>query len=332
MVSLTQEGKVLDQLIHEYEFPNRPGFGNQGRSVELYSSYFALSMIGGLSLYRYIVEIEEGDHMSLFKNMRELVTNLVQEHFPQYTIATASDQNSLLISSQELPIGPDAYTIRRQQGMKKPLQKEDICRVRLKAMDIIRIPDAINKDARIVTLPMKADIVQALNLIIGHHPKCCSSIISVGSNKYFEIDSDRMPIGSGLEVVRGLMFSVAIVGTPPRLLVNVRTIHRVFYQRRTLSSFMLEYLKEHGPRWAQLEVLLRSIKVIITDGYSESGVARLKSITGFATPGDGESFAERPIIAEYAALPTDVFFFSNRLEHHRYINVYAYFKSGKSPF
>lgn len=326
-----QEATVSHELIHKYGLPDRPGFGSQGRPVELYSTYFAISMLSGLSLYRYIVEVEDKDYRRRFKTMRELITSLIHEQFPQYTNAIASDLNSLLISSQELPIGSGVYTVQCQQNM-KPLQKGDICRVRLKAMDVIMIPDTIDKYARTIPFPITADIVQALNMIVGHHPTCSSSIISVGSNKYFEINSDRMPIESGLEVVRGLSFSVGFVGTPPRLLVNVHTTHRVFYQQRTLSWLMQEYLKTNGLQWAQLEILLKSIKVIVTNDHSETGVPRLKSITGFATPGDGENFVKLPIIAKYAALPTEVLFFSNRPEHQRFISVHDYFKSGKSLF
>lgn len=331
MVSQTQGPKFSDQLVHRYEFPNRPGFGSQGRPIELFSSYFPLSILGGLSLYRYIVEIEERDRSILSRNMRGLITSLIHEHFPQYSSAIASDEKSLLLSSQELPIGSGTYTIWCPQDMNKPIQKGQTCRVRLRAMDVITVPNTIDKAARNVTFPVKADIVQALSVILAHHSKRSSSILSVGSNKHFDIDSDRMSIGSELEVVRGLIFSVVVVGTPPRLLVNVHTTHRVFYQRRTLNWLMLKYLKEHGSKWAQLEVLLRSIKVMTTNDHSETGVTRLKSIAGFATPGDGENFLQRPVIAEFAALPRDVFFYSNKPQHQRYINVYDYFKSGKSP-
>jgi hypothetical protein len=328
MVRATQEAKVPDQLIHNYDFPNRPGFGSQGHPVKLYSTYFALSILGGLSLHRYIVEVEEGDHIRLFKTMRELITSLVHQHFPQYTNAIASDQNSLLISSQELPIGSGTYTVWCRQGMKL-LHMGGICRVRLKAMDVIRIPETIDKYTSSPSLPIKAEVIQALNLIVGHHPKCSSSITSVGSNKHFELNSDHVLIGPVLEMVRGLIFSVGILGTPPRLLVNVHTTHSVFYRRGTLSWFILEYLKENELKWAQLEILLKSIKVIVTNDHSATGVPRLRSITGFATPEDGEDFVNRPIIAKYAALPTEVLFFSNRPEHQRYIDVYDYFRAGK---
>ena len=61
---------------------------------------------------------------------------------------------------------------------------------------------------------------------------------------------------------------------------------------------MQDYVKKTGPQWAQLEILLKSIKVIVTYHDSETCVRRLKTINGFATPGDGENLINKSVIAK----------------------------------
>lgn len=122
----------------------------------------------------------------------------------------------------------------------------------------------------------------------------------------WESCSDHAPIGSGLEIVRGLIFSVGVTGTPQRLLVNMHTAHSVFYQGGRPSLLMLAYRKDcEGNDWTRLEFLLRQKKVTITRGYSKSGVVHLRKITGFARPGHGTGLEKGPIIANYAGSSTD---------------------------
>lgn len=325
--------KDAQQSNKIFEFPVRPGFGCHGDPVELYSTYVELSLRGSVSLYRYRVEIELGDRGGSFISISQLIASLLHEHFAEYAHSIVSDNRSILISSHELPIGTDAYTVHRREDSSKPaVQIGDACRVRLKAIGVLNIPKIIEDRSPIASLPDREEIVQALNLIVGHHARSDSSIFCVGSNRYFETHSDHAPIGSGLEVARGLILSVGVMGAPPRLLVNIHTTHSVFYQGGPLSLLMLAYIKDYGRNWTQLELMLRQKKVAVRQGYSKLGVARLRRIAGFAAHGDGEGFEKRPIIANYAGGSAEVFFFANRPEHWGYTSVCDYFRSGNYLF
>jgi hypothetical protein len=103
----------------------------------------------------------------------------------------------------------------------------------------------------------KDDIIWALNIIIGHYPRSSPHILSIGSNKHFELSAKRTPLNLGLLAVRGLFVSTYAVRCG--LLVNVHTTYTVWYQEGPFSQLMVAYLNDHGSDIQKLEAFLKSL-------------------------------------------------------------------------
>ena len=57
----------------------------------------------------------------------------------------------------------------------------------------------------------KDEIIQALNILVGHHPKAATAIALIGANKHFELagaGTETFRLGAGLIALRGFFVSV----------------------------------------------------------------------------------------------------------------------------
>lgn len=158
-------------------------------------------------------------------------------------------------------------------------------------------------------------IIQALNIVIGHHPKAASQIASIGANKHFGAAttsaSEKLNLGAGLQAIRG--FFVSARAATAQILVNVQVKHEAFYQEGPLERVMVAYLAENGQNKMKLQNFLRRLTVspthIVKTNRAGRRIPRMKTISDLATRNDGAGQEYPPMVPEFGAGAHDVQFF-----------------------
>ncbi|EXJ91779.1 hypothetical protein A1O3_00329 [Capronia epimyces CBS 606.96] len=199
--------------------PPRPGFGTQGREVLLWTNYFQMVAYGGLVLHRYSLEIlpDQAGRQPAGKKARRIVELLLEEHLGQDRPGIATDFKSNLISSTKLELGPGQgiyNVVYRTEDEDDPQPNAKRYRVRLAltaSLTVSELLDELTSTRASALLGSKEEIIQALNIVVGHHPKAASHIASIGSNRHYGLNaaaSDRATLGAGLAAIRGFFISV----------------------------------------------------------------------------------------------------------------------------
>ena len=159
----------------------------------------------------------------------------------------------------------------------------------------------------------KNELIQALNIILGFHPKSDASVLSIGSNKHFAIDERREfhSLGAGLEALRGYLISVR--PATARLLVNVQVKHAACYETIPLGLLIQRYTNANGSNIYKLEKFVKRLRIHVTHisrtNAAGQVIPRIKTIFGFATSQDGRNLTNPPRVQGFGAGPNDVQFF-----------------------
>jgi eukaryotic translation initiation factor 2C len=248
--------------------PQRPGFGTQGREVVLWANYFEVVSHGDLVLYRYAIEIlpDQAGKVPAGKRARRVVELLIEEYLAPQSRDIATDFKSTLISRIKLDLDEEFYNIRyRGEGEDGPSPHARTYRIRLSGTGTLTVSDLLNylTSTQVGALMRsKEEIIQALNIVIGHHPKAALHIASIGANKHFDkatatdTSTEKMSLGAGLQAIRG--FFVSARAATARILINVQVEHGAFYQQGPLDRVMVAYLGENGPNMIKLGNFLKN--------------------------------------------------------------------------
>ena len=300
--------------------PLRPGYGTQGRPVLLWANYFELVAPPDLLLFRSSVEIlpDDAGRRPAGKKVKRIIELLLEEHLSAYRSSIATDYKSTLVCKFELPIEEEPYIVRyRSEGEDEPTANAKTYRVRLQdtgTLSVSELMDYLTSSHAGALFGSKEELIQALNIVIGHHPKSASNVFSVGANKHFDIPTagiESASLGAGLSVVRG--FFVSVRAATSRLLVNVQVKHTACYNEGPLDRLMSMYLEDHGRNMVNLGKFLKRLRVqvthIVRKNKSGHTIPRIKTIASLATPGDGQGLAHPPIVPKFAAGAKEVKFF-----------------------
>lgn len=247
------------------------------------------------------------------KKARHIIRLLLEEHFPQQKDSIASDFRSTLVSCVKLKEGK--FDVRYKEHMdddyiEPPRVHQVTCQYtgQVNPADFVNYLTSTNAGAM---LESKAEIVSALNMIIGHHPKTDDQVVSAGANRHYSLRKDTMEsfsLGGGLSVLRG--FFVSVRAATARVLLNVQVKYIACYDDGPLSSVIQAYGNRNTYR---LEKFLKSLRVRITHIVRKNSRGqprpRIKPIYGFANRGDGGSSPNPPKVARHGAGPQDVQFF-----------------------
>jgi eukaryotic translation initiation factor 2C len=92
-------------------------------------------------------------------------------------------------------------------------------------------------------LAEQGDIIQALNIIMGHFPKTDPHILSLSANKHFLIEdrAEQSRLAAGLTAIRGYIISVRPATS--RLLLNIQVKNAAIYSEVPL----VDLIKGFGP-------------------------------------------------------------------------------------
>ena len=300
--------------------PPRPGYGAQGRQVLLWANYFQLVAPPNLLLFRYSIDVHPDDtgRKPTGKKLKRIVDLLLEEPLSEYRNSIATDYKSNLVCSLELPIDEEPYTIRyRSEEEDDPSQNAKTYQIRLQDTGTLRVSeltDYLTSTNASALFGSKEEIIQALNIVVGHHPKTASNICSVGANKHFDISTagvESMSLGAGLKAIRG--FFISVRAATSRLLVNVQVKHTACYNEGPLDRLIPTYLGETGRNMVKLGNFLKKLRIqvthIVRKNKSGHEIPRIKTITSLATPGDGHGLPHPPIVPNFAAGAKEVKFF-----------------------
>ena len=297
------------------KYPERPGYGTAGRSVTLYANYLPLTL-PSKRLFRYHITIaadSAGHAAPMGKKARHIVRLLLEEHFSEQKSSIASDFRSTLVSCVKLTEG--IFDVRYKEHLDDDyLDPPRVHQVTCQYNGEVNPADLVNyltSTSAGAMLESKSEIVAALNMIMGHHPKTDDQVVSVGANRHYSLRQDTMEsfnLGGGLSVLRG--FFVSVRAATARVLLNVQVKYLACYNEGPLRNLIQDYGNRNTYR---LEKFLKSLHVRITHITRKNSRGqprhRIKPIYGLANRGDGASSPNAPRISRHGAGPQDVQFF-----------------------
>lgn len=315
-------------------FPSRPGYGTQGGKIVVYANYFKLLPAPNLSLTRYNVEVSPEATGKKLKRIFELLLEL-----PDFS-GLATEYKSILIARQRLDI-PDDYTVQiqyREEGQDEPLERSTKYHVRVVTPTTLAVSDLVDhlSSSAGSTFAQKAEVIQGLNVLLGHQPQSAASIVSIGQNRHFSIDRsprnryDIQDLDGGLESLRGYFQSVR--PATGGILLNVNVTHGIFLEPIRLS---LLYPRLGTGNKVTLQKKLKRVRVEVThlpikkSKNTNQNIPRVKTIFGLAHQQDGQGGDHPPQVDSFGAGPKGVKFWFADPSTVTYISVFDYFRKSK---
>jgi len=352
--------------------PHRPGFGTKGRPVVLWTNYFNMTFLGSLHLNRYSFEIsgDQDGRSPVGKKLKRIVQLFLEEHMAQYGHDIVTDFKSNILSKAELDLNKTSYAVTyRMEKEDSPSTNAKTYKIKLQSTGTITVSelmDYLTSTQAGKLLGSKEEMIQALNILVGHQPKAASDIASVGANRHFRpaaTPTERFDLGAGLTALRG--FFVSVRAATARILVNVQVKNGAFYQDGPLDTLMHAFMSQNGQSKVRLCDFTKKLSVdvthIVKTNKAGTRVPRIKAIMGFAMRDDGRELQHPPIVSEFGAGSKEVKFFltspslkpsetapgpsgttgkrkkgkapvsgPSNVSQGRYISVYDFFKQSKS--
>lgn len=314
--------QAMAKMSLDTQFPSRPCHGTQGKKIAVYANYFKVDIKQDLSLTRYSVEVQpEATGKKLGR-----IFNLLLEK-PEFGTGLASDLRSMIITRTPLSI-PDGYTVQipyRSEGEEEPLPRAVTYTVRVitplsfSISGLVAFLSTTNPSAPPYT--HKAEAIQVLNVLFGHHPQANNGVVSIGQNRHFSLDRSQANVrniavlGGGLESLRGYFQSVR--PATGGLLLNVNVTHGVFLEPTSLDVLYRKLGSENTHTLRNTHTLQKKLKLVrvkvshlpgkrLRDSNIE--IPRVKTIFGLANPQDGRGEEHPPKIAGVGAGPKGVSF------------------------
>ena len=317
-------------------YPYRPSYGTKGKSVELLANYFRINLPEDLILHRYSLMIKrqveaekkpvsgpkeekklsepKGKKLkqiisirlkNLMKEMdsRKLRCYIATDYKSKLVCTTMIPQDSL---NAEVPYFHEDDRATESSNSPKYLVHIQETPPHLTTSQLNNFLASTESDAQ---YDLKEQMVQALNILFGQHAKSTPKTTMVGGNRAFPsgMGTERRPLAAGVEAVRGYFLSVRLCSFSS--MVNVNVSHCAFYETTPLTKFMSKVLDESEDDYYRLENSVRGIQVE-TKVKDRSGnqVTKVFPIKAFATTSDGQEQSHPPIVGEFAAQPSKVWF------------------------
>lgn len=301
--------------------PPRPGFGTQGRSITLYANYFELVAPKSLPLHRYSIEFlpdVQGKKPESKKKLKWLVQLLLQQSLSEYSNSIVTDFANTLISKVDLEVGEGStYEVQyRAEEEDEPQPGGRIYRIRIQpsgAIQSAELVDYLTSSNMSATCPQKDDIIQALNIMVGHQNKASNSVLFVKPSKYYPFGktaAETWDLGAGLQALRGYFISVR--AATARILLNVQVKHAACYQEGPLDALVRDFQRTYGQNLHRLESFLKMLRIRATHitrrNKAGEEIASRKSVAALASPRDGRDLLHPPIVPRFGAGANEVQF------------------------
>lgn len=279
----------------------------------LYANYFVLAANLNQPLYHYSISIDpqiSGRPISV-KKSNIIVRLFLEQHLGEYQNSIASDFRSTLISRTKLPLANGTYSVRYKAPEDDeypshipPFNVNFLATVSSSVTELVDYLTSADASAR---FDSKAQVLQALNIVVGHHPKADPNTTSVGANKHLDIRQDPFSLGGGLEALRG--FFVSVRAATARLLVNVQVKNIACYQSGELAGLIMGVQPRPPSAYELIRLgrFLKGVRVQVTHLKTNKNRPRVKTIFGFAGKNDGQG-PNRPKVPKHGDGPANVQF------------------------
>ena len=342
--ALADESTNENELVKRFERinrtaeskPCRPSYGIKGDAVEFRTNYFPVRLPDELVLHRYSIksDVEYDERKQLpepkgkkLKRIIELMlaTFLATLRKSKVEIPIATDFKSTLVCGAMIPqslwVTKIKYCHENDRG---PSNDSRTYTIRIEktppVLKISELKDFLASTTTIAPFSDRESMLQALNIIFGHHAKASPMISMVGGNKAFNNAKnkhyERWNLEAGLEALRGYFLSVRLATF--RTIINVNVCHGAFYEAIWLPHLIDNWASNKANReqsgewkWRELETFLKGVKVK-TDYLRDKNhnqITQVRSIKSFATTNDGGGTSHPPDVQYYAAPPNDVSFY-----------------------
>ncbi|KAH9895506.1 putative RNA interference and gene silencing protein [Xylariomycetidae sp. FL2044] len=300
--------------------PPRPGYGGKGSVIKLQTNYFKLAPDPTLELYRYRVTIppDRNGIVPVGKKAKRIVQLLLTDHFRMVQSYIATDFRSTLISRKKLTLNRDYYdVIYRVEGVTVQARNATSYRCRVEptgSLTLSELMDYLTSTQAGLMLGSKDEIIQALNIVVGHFPKAAESVATVATNRHFASRpeaQDRASLGAGLEVIR--VFFMSVRAATARILVNVQVKNTAFYEQGGLDKLMTDFLEANDLNTDKLLEFVENLSIEVTHRKNSQGdrVPIFKTVLGLATTADGSQAPNPPKVRRLGAGAQEVQFFLN---------------------
>ncbi|MCJ1286740.1 hypothetical protein MMC26_006086 [Xylographa opegraphella] len=308
----------ISQLSLKSNFPPRPAYGTRGTQVTLWANYFQVVPNGDVKLYRYAIDTVPA---AAGKRKQRRLVELLIEETPLFALKAqiATDYGTTLICQREIPESDLEHGIvYKDECEDTPGPRATSHRLRLQQTGIFTVAELVSylTSTRVdAAFPNKDEVIQTLNIVMGHHPKAASSIMSV-ANKHYPTQgqsSEYADLGAGLIAWRGYFVSVRAAAA--RILVNVQVKHAAAYQDGSLVNLMQAFkAADRSNTLYQLERFLKRVRVQSTHlpvKKNKAGmtIPKVKTINGLATTSDGQGLPHPPRVASFGAFADKVEFY-----------------------
>ncbi|OBT69888.1 hypothetical protein VE03_00457 [Pseudogymnoascus sp. 23342-1-I1] len=323
------------------DFPTRPAYGTRGKPVVLWANYFELAATKSLIIYRYHVAVSPEAKGRKLKRVIEL---LLED--PRLK-GSATDFKAILVSRKKFA-DIEVKVPYRAEFEDDPKPDTTPHRVRVQLTGEMDIEGLVNhlrsvKPDPNFRLENKLQIIQTLNVLLGHYPQSDPLTTTISSNKHFFFGTGQAgnrqavpyDLGNGLTALRGYFRSAR--PSTGRILVNVNVSHAVFFRSGPLADLIGIFGNAYGRNPFQLERFLKKVRVETTHlpvkkNKAGKKIPKVKTIIALASQNDGASLPHPPRVAKFAANAKEVQFWLESTDKKkpasgRYITVFDFFKT-----
>lgn len=246
--------KLADTPI---ELPLRRGYGTKGADVVLWTNYFQVKMAkADTTFHRYAIEVTPVIPRTQRRKKMQLIRLLLQT--PQLSPlgdSIATDFGSTIITTKALHRDQcSASIVFRNEKEDTPSRNAQRYNIKItpttpSSFSMSDFMDYLGNSNINATFPATGDLVQALNIVFGQHPKTVDEVMTIASNKHFAIGQraraqDNFDLGAGLEAWRGYLVSVRVADN--RLLLQLQVKHNASYKPGSLKGLIDEYQTVNG--------------------------------------------------------------------------------------
>lgn len=308
--------------------PPRPAYGTEGTPITVYANYVQLTPRADLELYMYDVKDIQPEVVG--RKCTQVIRLLVNEaaELAPYRDDMVTDFKSTLISRTELDLPADVVVevTYKNEGEDAPTDRAQVYKVPVKFIKKLTVGELmahLTSTNPADQYAHKLDMIQGLNIFLKHYAKTSNNLATIGTSKTFATGAsgaahvDIMPLGQGLNAVRGFFTSVRAATN--RILVNINVSHGAFYQEGLLTNLIRAFSQQPFGRPASLGAIEKFIKRLrvrtthLKEKKNRHGelVIRAKTIHGLAKPHrpkKGAVVENPPMVDKYGAGPKGVQF------------------------
>ncbi|CAI4219985.1 unnamed protein product [Parascedosporium putredinis] len=308
---LSVEGKMSSLSVSKeiaHRLPYRPVFGTRGVRVKLWANYFNLDLKADRDLYRKLQKNkrEKGEAPPLkgakLAQVVEATVELIKTFNAGVALATELKSKIVTTAKLNLPQNPMLVPITTEGRSRRDMYSVSFEGPRL--LDLAGMAKYVKTmQEHDSSFPKFEDVVDGLNIVLGHTARTNRTISVVGSRRFFETGATGGP-GSGydmdeektflvptvLAICRGYFQSVRL--STGRLLLNTNVTHGVFRVEAEVKDIFRRLNIDRCNSLDDLAVLSRiftraRVEYRFRGGASDKDLKRQKTMMGILESGRG---------------------------------------------